>query len=285
MIRDWFVSGDTHGDFSRFKDSAKTDFCSPEETAIIILGDAGFNFCKNDKEVKTFAKRLGYHFYCVRGNHEQRPELMPNMTKIYDEEVQNEVYVEKEFPTIKYFIDGECYRIAGLRTLVLGGAYSIDKYYRLERAGVKETAPDEVVALMAHWFSQEQLTEKERKDILNRWEGQEFDLVLSHTCPISWEPTDLFLRFVDQNTVDKTMENWLEDMKTAINWNVWLFGHYHADRIEKPFVEILYTSVRHLLDLYNIWITPEDREEYIKYAICSPKINRKNLMEEYVNEI
>ena len=37
-------------------------------------------------------------------------------------------------------------------------------------------------------------------------QSDSYDLVLSHTCPIIYEPTDLFLFVVDQSTVDKTTE-------------------------------------------------------------------------------
>ena len=57
-----------------------------------------------------------------------------------------------------------------------------------------------------------------------------FDLVLSHTCPIIYEPKDLFLSSIDQSTVDKTMEQYLGEIEYKITYYLWLWGHFHAYR-------------------------------------------------------
>ena len=105
------------------------DTLNPKETAIIILGDAGFNFWlnKTDTKTKREASKYGYTIYCIRGNHEERPELIPSMLHTYDKIVHGPVYVEENFPLIKYFCDGATYEINGHKTLVIGGAYSVDK--------------------------------------------------------------------------------------------------------------------------------------------------------------
>ena len=53
----------------------------PAETALIILGDAGINFYlnKTDKKNKKIINNTGYIIYCVRGNHEERPENIETM--------------------------------------------------------------------------------------------------------------------------------------------------------------------------------------------------------------
>ena len=83
----------------------------PENTAIVILGDSGLNFWLNntDKKYKKLLNSMGYHIYCVRGNHEQRPELVKNMIRVEDVNVDNTVWMEESFPNIRYFIDGNIY--------------------------------------------------------------------------------------------------------------------------------------------------------------------------------
>ena len=83
------------------------------------------------------------------------------------------------------------------------------------------------------WFPQEQLDEEEQKigtELCEKY-AYRFDMVLSHTCPICFEPTDLFLSFVDQSSVDKTMERYLGGLEFKMSYDKWLWGHYHADRI------------------------------------------------------
>lgn len=235
MINTWIITGDTHGDMSRFSRLSVED---PNATAVIILGDAGCNYYKNKKDDRTKQALLDTNmtFYLVRGNHEDRPENITGMISVYDEEVQGEVFMEEAFPAIKYLKDGGIYVINGHKTLVIGGAYSVDKWYRL--------------GMGYQWFPQEQLTTDEMATIETNIKGQHFDFVLSHTCPISWEPVDLFLRGIDQSSVDKSMEQWLDNLKDKIDWTVWLFGHYHADRLERPGVEMFYREIE---DMDNVW--------------------------------
>ena len=79
MIKNWLVRGDTHGKFYWMDNGCLNDYV-PEETAIIILGDAGFNFFlnKTDDKLKAEVNARGYRFYCVRGNHEARPQGLGN---------------------------------------------------------------------------------------------------------------------------------------------------------------------------------------------------------------
>lgn len=161
------------------------------------------------------------------------------MTSIYDDEVKGSVFYEEEFPLIKYFKDGEIYEINGYKTLVIGGAYSVDKHYLLR--------------MDMNWFPNEQLTKEEMENIDFKMIGEKVDLVLSHTCPLSWQPTDLFLASINQKLVDNTMEKWLDQLKDHFSWGVWCFGHYHADRIEKPHVEMYYTDHEDLNALMERW--------------------------------
>ena len=223
----WLITGDTHGVFTRFKSLDKK---IGEEFAVIIVGDAGINYCldERDYQFKKFLSKYNCVFYCVRGNHEERPENC-NIPLIWDVNVMGEVYCEKEFPYIRYFKDGGTYMIDGKKVLTIGGAYSIDKEYRLIHG--------------SRWFESEQLTAEEKEKILEKVRGQHFDAVLSHTCPLDWEPRDLFLSFIDQTTVDKRMEIFLNVIKNHITFDNWYFGHYHADRWEREGVRQLYEEI------------------------------------------
>ena len=81
--------------------------------------------------------------------------------------------MEEQYPNILFAKDGEIYNFHGKKVMPLGGAYSVDKYYRL-RHGLQ-------------WFESEQPDE----DIKAYVEAQldkvnwSIDVVLSHTVPIS----------------------------------------------------------------------------------------------------
>ena len=121
------------------------------------------------------------------------------------------------------------------------------------------------------WFSSEQLTADEMEKISAENFGQNFDFILSHTCPISWEPTDLFLSMIDQSTVDKSMELWLEEFKDEIQWNVWLFGHYHADRLERPHVEMFFKDMEDLDTIWKRWQQYDEDESLSWWLQKSPQ--------------
>ena len=251
MVNQWFATGDTHGDFSRFY---KLNSCVPEDETwgVVILGDCGLNFWLNKRDQKNKYRICNKYprlkFFCVRGNHEARPEDIKGMKEIFDEDVVEYVYYEPQYPNIRYLKDGETYLIGKkYKTLVVGGAYSVDKYWRLEK---------QAAGFYGGWFANEQLSQEERDMIMGKCRGGSWDLVLAHTCPWEWEPRDLFLNCVDQSHVDDSMERWLGELLQAIQWKVFLCGHFHSDRILASRAEMFSTGIKSLDDIMKYWVDP-----------------------------
>ena len=190
---------------------------------MILLGDVGANYYLTGRDSK-FKKKLGnfgFTYFCIRGNHEERPE---NCAAAHPDDWHqedffgNKVWVENKFPYIKYALDQPAvYNINDKSALVIPGAYSVDKDYRLQRGWT--------------WFKDEQLSYDERVESYNLL-NKTYNYVFSHTCPASWMPyiQDLFLSQLDQGKIDKTMENYLQYVATNIHWDHWYFGHFHDDR-------------------------------------------------------
>lgn len=262
MITKVLLTGDCHGrvtDRLAYIKDAMPEY-NPSETAIIILGDVGFNYymSKHDWKTKQRAAEFGYTIYCLRGNHEDRAENMKYPIYTIDNFVNGMVLYEEEFPNIRYFMDCVAeYEIMGKKILCIPGAYSVDKWYRLENDW--------------QWFAEEQLTVGEMRAAEEQFSGKYYDFVFSHTCPISWEPDDLFLSMIDQSTVDKTMEVWMDKFKEKFLWKHWLFGHYHADRIERPYVEQFYTEVEDLESIIARWDKYTKAKELDWWLPRSPK--------------
>lgn len=256
----YLVTGDAHGNVNeklrQLWSNSKHKYNS-KNASLIILGDAGLNFFlnKSDNQEKIRVQNRGYIVYCLRGNHEERPENISSMIKWYDDEIKNFVYREPQFPNIRYLIDGNVYSFNDYSALAVGGAYSIDKPYRLRQAG---NAP------WSGWFKDEQLTKAEMAAIESEHGGKYFDFVFSHTCPISWQPESLFIKGIGQETIDKTMEIWMEEFKTKIEWKVWLFGHFHDDRLIRPGVEMLYNDIVTLDSIYERWMPGHEIEWWLE---------------------
>lgn len=185
------------------------------------------------------SKRYKFRIYCVRGNHEARPQNVEGMKLIYDEDVKSEVYMQDKWPTIRYFKDWGIYTLGAYKIAVIGGAYSVDKRYRLQNNYI--------------WFPDELLTTDEMLECTADFINQEVDFVFCHTAPLCWEPADLFLNSIDQSKVDKSMELFLEEVLRCFEWKIFCFGHYHADRIERPYVEQFFRDTENIEILYNRW--------------------------------
>ena len=264
MIKHLIITGDTHGrPIERIHKIADIypDY-APEETAVVILGDAGINYFLTgfDYSQKRRLNDTGYQIYCVRGNHEERPQNVRDIYYAYDAEVNGYLWKESYFPNINYFADYGEYNICGRSIAVIGGAYSVDKEWRLQ-SGNK-------------WFSGEQLTIEERNNAWDLFKGKEYDFVFSHTCPLSWQPTDLFLSFIDQSKVDNSMEVWMDKLKDIFTWRHWLFGHYHENRLERPHVEMFFEYTDDIEEIEKRWQEYDARgAEAIAMFYKSPNFN------------
>ena len=214
-----YYTGDIHGDpyeVIQFCDSKKLT----EQDTLVLLGDVGANYYRNrrDTEMKRVLAAVKPTMLCIHGNHEIRPASLPSYrTKQWN---GGTVWVEEAFPRLLFAMDGEIFDLEGLRHLVIGGAYSVDKYYRL-RNGYKWW-PDEQPSLTIKEYVEKQLSENK------------IDVVFSHTCPAKYIPTECFLSGIDQSRVDNSTEQWLDTIEDKLEYEAWYLGHWHTDkRIDK----------------------------------------------------
>ena len=263
-----YITGDTHRDFSRiYKLEKDTD------NMLIVLGDVGINYYLNeeDKNYKEHLKKLNLKLFCVRGNHEERPENISTYKEV--EMFGGKVFIEEDYPNLIFAKDGEIYNIDGKSVLVIGGAYSVDKEYRL---------------LYRHkWFKDEQLTKEEMNNILDNVKGKHFDIVLTHTCPYKYEPREVFIQGLDQSKVDKSMEHFLDKIEENINYDKWYCGHYHTekqiDKLEFMFGRIKIFNKDEYVPKYDrngyeIVRDAYSQNEVMKEEVKCPKCNSKNIL-------
>ena len=165
-----YITGDTHRDFKRI-----VLFCykynTNKDDILIILGDAGINYYgKLDNELKEQLNSLPITLFCIHGNHENRPQNI--LTYQQKQFLDGQVYVEEKYPSIIFAKDGETYNFNNTKVLVIGGAYSVDKHYR--------------IAHDCNWWQDEQPSEEVKQKILDKIQtNNTFDIVLTHTCHIN----------------------------------------------------------------------------------------------------
>ena len=243
----YFVTGDIHGNAYDLKTRCAENGLTENDT-IIVVGDVAANYFLDDKDkdTKKVLQKLKPTVFCIQGNHEARPENIPTYkTKEWNGGL---VFYEDEFPNILFGIDGEVYNFDGKSVLVCGGAYSVDKYYRawhstlyhpsmvspqmqrwicqlangnyiLEKDAVDRIL-NELPSTTIHWWKDEQMNENAQKKCLKALEDNNWkiDVILSHTCPLKYEPTEMFLNGVNQDLVDKTTEKFLDKIEDRANY-------------------------------------------------------------------
>jgi 3-oxoacid CoA-transferase subunit A len=224
-----YITGDTHGDFRRIAFFCDT-YGTKRDDIMIILGDAGINYYKGKKseELKKQLAVLPITLFCLHGNHENRPQ---NISSNKEQEwLGGIVFVEEKYPNLLFAQDGEIFNFNGNKCIVIGGAYSVDKYYRLE-CGYS-------------WWTDEQPSDKIKAKTQSNLHaiGNKIDVILSHTCPLKYEPTEVFLSCVDQSTVDKSTEEWLDKIEDQTLYKKWYCGHYHTQkRIDR--IQFMFDSI------------------------------------------
>lgn len=231
-----FVTGDCHRNFDKIY-----EFCNEVETTtndiIIIAGDAGINwyldpFFKSDYYLKKTLSKLPITLVIVHGNHEERAwnchGYKHDLYKVGCDNIL--AWAEPEFPNLLFVDDFSMQCIKNRRFLFIGGAYSVDKWQRLMYGG--------------RWFESEQMSPEDMKMAIKQLKADrkafeysinhrkhQFDYVVSHTCPLKYEPTEVFLTGVDQSKVDRRTEKFLDNVEDIISYGRWYVGHWHHQKV------------------------------------------------------
>ena len=263
-----YITGDTHREFYRLHDIEQN-----ENNMLIILGDTGINYYLDERD-KTLKEQLNSHnikLFCVQGNHEERTENISTYKEI--DMFGGKVFIEEAYPNLIFAKNGELYNIDNKKVLVICGAYSVDKNYR--------------IIYGYQWFKDEQLSKEEMDNILNKYKGQHIDMVLSHTCPLKYEPTEVFMKGIDQSEVDKSTEKFLNKVEQSINYDKWYCGHYHTekqiDKLEFMFGRIKVFNKDEFYPKYDrngygIIRDAYSQDEVMRKDIFCPKCNSKNIL-------
>ena len=227
-----YITGDIHGvPWKIYKYAKRLNMT--DEDVIVILGDVGANYYggPQDRLIKRTFRQIKPTILCIHGNHEQRPHTLAYYK--LKEWNGGKVWVEDEFPNLLFAKDGEIYNLDGLQCIAIGGAYSVDKYFRLARG--------------TGWWEDEQPSEEIKRFVEEQLKSYSVDIIFSHTCPFRYEPREMFLPMVDQSTVDDSTERWLDEIEASTDYMAWFCGHWHTDkRVDK------------IHFLYNGWETLED---------------------------
>lgn len=255
----YFITGDKHRDFSKVKKFCR-DMNTRKKDVLIVLGDAGFNYFEDarDDTLKKDVAALNITLFCLHGNKECRPQNIG--TYGVRSFCGGKVYYEPKYPNILFAIDGEVYTFEGRKYMVIGGAHSVDKLRCLA-----EGKP---------FWEDEMPNNTVKKKVEDRLEQENNRIygMLTHTCPIAYLPTEMFLSTRQRASanpkrkksmfkqgenkktnasvsyapdIDRSTEEWLGELEEKVRYQVWCCGHYHVDKqIDK--VTMMYNEIRPL---------------------------------------
>lgn len=190
-----YFSGDIHGYPWDVKKFCKKHQLTQKDI-IVLLGDVGANYYGDhrDDTMKEALAKLPPKILCIHGNHEMRPWHVAGY-RLTDWN-GGKVWLQDRYPNLLFAKDGEIFTLNSKKYIVIGGAYSVDKFYRLARG--------------YGWWEDEQPSEEIKAYVEKQLSENDIDVILSHTCPFKYEPREMFLPTIDQSTVDASTEKWLD---------------------------------------------------------------------------
>lgn len=215
-----YITGDIHGDYSRFKSPALRKL--KKNDALIICGDFGFIW-DGGKAEKKLLKKIGrkrYNVLFVEGSHEN-----------YDLLEQYEVSEWCGGKTrvisgrLRQLMRGQVYEIAEKTVFAMGGGQSDDSADLIEGQ---------------NWWQREIPTEEELAEAAENLEkaGNSVDFI------VTYEPPAKLHDFIDHKSGDVNHINtFLNSIYENAEFSKWFFGKLHLNKLVPPKYHAVYDSI------------------------------------------
>ena len=232
-----YVTGDRHGyPQSMGEEALPGQIAWTDRDVLLIAGDFGFVFDgeqagTGETQVLDELAKRPYTIAFVDGNHENFDALVGYpMAQRYGGPVR------LIRPNIYWLQRGYVYTIQGKTFFTMGGAYSMDKDYRM--AVLRATG-------RKCWFYQELPTDEEYRRAAKSLEdaGYRVDYVLTHTAPASIIPRVIH-RYPDPH--DAELTGFLDWVYHEVQFTRWYFGHLHEDMVVNDQMVCCYEAVHTL---------------------------------------
>ena len=240
-----YVTGDTHGDFSRFneKDFPQMKYLTKNDY-VIVTGDFGGVWeSKGSEEYKDQEKQLNklsklpFNILFVDGNHENFKEL-----KKYEKEKWHGGKAQFIRKNVIHLCRGYVFDIDGKSIFSFGGARSIDIGDGIlnpkDFDSVEDFCEERLNWIYAHknfrvngisWWKQEMPNEKEMNrglENLTKYDNR-VDYIITHDAPYSilrelYGNSQLLLR-------ENNLHSYFDNIYRNVDFDRWFFGHHHRE--------------------------------------------------------
>lgn len=214
------LAGDTHANTEHVKylvGVAKEQDCD----RIFQVGDFGYFESETWgleylEHINHAAEQAGIVIYFLRGNHDNIRLLLEN----YQDDADHEGFLMVR-SNILFAPDGHCWEWDGKRFIVFGGAYSVDKAYRLaqERYDTEHYGVD---MSETQWFSDEEMTSEAVRNAIVAAPNT-VDFMFTHDKPRmsnpKWNRKNIEECWANQNRIQEAVD--------ALKPHLLVHGHLH----------------------------------------------------------
>ena len=215
-----FITGDIHGDFSRFKHPMLRKL--KKNDALIICGDFGFIWDGSRKEQKLL-KKIGkqrYNVLFVEGSHE-------NYDLLEKYEVSDWCGGKTRLISgrLRQLMRGQVYEIAEKTVFAFGGGQSDDTVELIEGQ---------------NWWQREIPDDDELEEGISNLEkaDNKVDFI------VTYEPPEKLHDFLDHKSGDVNHINtYLNGIYEKASFTKWFFGKLHINKLVPPKYHAVYDSV------------------------------------------
>ncbi|MBP3885629.1 MAG: metallophosphoesterase [Olsenella sp.] len=232
-----YVTGDLHGgaDIASLREwDGAVGSGLGEQDFLVVAGDFGYPWSRSGHEradVRWLESRP-YGVLFVDGNHERYDHWAK---RPYEKWHGGLTQTLRDGSPIRRLCRGEVFDLCGDRVLALGGARSVDRFWRNP---YKDWWPDEMP-------SKECLADaRARLDEAN-WE---VDYVVTHTCATRLLPATLRPDRGWENPDADRLTDFFDELEERLSFRHWYFGHFHRDRDVDNRHTVLYDRVVRLGD-------------------------------------
>ena len=220
-----FITGDTHGDLSRFKKKELKKL--RKNDALIICGDFGFVWNGSEAEQKLL-KWLGkrkYSVLFVEGVHENFAEL-----EKYETEQWCGGLTRKISGNLRQLMRGQVFNICGKHIFTFGGGRSEENDSYLN---------DDDEEARLRW-KQEIPTEEELDEGMRNLERYNFTV----DYIVSYEPPAQISEFMELGKSDRSHVNtYLEQVREKTEFVRWFFGRHHTNKLIPPKFQAVFDGI------------------------------------------
>lgn len=242
-----FITGDTHGDFTRLRPIFFPDQSElTKQDYVIICGDFGgiWDDSLEDRYWLDWLEERPFTTLFIDGNHENFDLLTTYPTEPWQGGV-----VQPIRPSVLHLMRGQVYQLQGLTFFTMGGAKSHDisggilnPDDPLFRSEHRQLTLQGIPHRINHktWWQEELPCYEEYRSAQSNLSQHNWtvDYIITHCCPTSIQDQLYKGRYSADPLTD-----FLEELSQRCQFKRWFFGHYHIDQMLTGNYLVLYEQI------------------------------------------